>query len=64
MEDVAKIPGLQLRGRIYYSRVIVPSALAARFGRRQIWKSLGTSERSQAVPLHFQNAASAAARDG
>jgi hypothetical protein len=39
---MAKITGLHLRGRAYYSRVKVPKMLVGHFGREQIWKSLET----------------------
>ena len=54
---MAKLRGLHLRGKTYYSRVIVPTALVERFGRREIWKSLGTSKRSEAEALHLKEAA-------
>lgn len=54
---MAKLRGLHLRGKTYYSRVIVPTDLVARFGRDQIWKSLKTSNRSDAEALHLQQAA-------
>jgi len=61
MKDVAKLRGLQLRGKTYYSRVVVPGALVPRFGRKEIWKSLGTSKRSEAEALHLKEAAQWAA---
>lgn len=56
VEDVAKLRGLHLRGKTYYSRIVVPSALVQHFGRKQIWKSLGTSRRSTAEALHLREA--------
>ncbi|MCH8614869.1 hypothetical protein LZ016_01945 [Sphingomonas sp. SM33] len=53
---MAKLRGLHLRGKTYYSRIVVPTALVARFGRKQIWKSLGTSRRSDAEALHLREA--------
>jgi integrase len=57
VNDVAKLRGLHIRGKTYYSRVIVPTALVPRFGRGQIWKSLRTSNRSEAEALHLKEAA-------
>lgn len=56
VEDVAKLRGLHLRGKTYYSRVVVPAALVQHFGRKEIWKSLGTSKRSTAEALHLWEA--------
>ena len=53
---MAKLRGLQLRGRTYYSRIVVPKELVPRFGRREIWKSLRTSKRTKAEALHLQEA--------
>ena len=53
---MAKLRGLHLRGNTYYSRVVVPTALVGRFGRREIWKSLRTSGRSNAEALHLREA--------
>ncbi len=57
MEDVAKLRGLHRRGPTYYSRIVVPTALVPRFGRREIWKSLKTAKRSEAEALHLKEAA-------
>jgi integrase len=57
MNDVAKLRGLHRRGPTYYSRIVVPSALVLKFGRREIWKSLRTSKRSEAEALHLKEAA-------
>lgn len=57
MDDVAKLRGLHLRGKVYYSRVTVPRALVSRLGRSQIWKSLHTSVRGDAEALHLKEAA-------
>lgn len=54
---MAKPRGLHLRGSIYYSRILVPKALVAKFGRSQIWRSLGTSDRDEAEALHLKEAA-------
>ena len=54
---MAKPKGLHLRGSVYYSRVLVPKALVAKFGRTQIWKSLGTSNRDEAEALHLKEGA-------
>lgn len=56
MSEVAKIPGLLLRERTYYSRISVPKDLVANFGRSQIWESLGTDDRASAEVLHLQKA--------
>jgi integrase len=57
MDQMAKPKGLTLRGSVYYSRVIVPKTLIARFGRKQIWKSLATSDKDEAEALHLKEAA-------
>lgn len=57
MNDVAKLRGLHRRGPTYYSRIVVPSALMPKFGRREIWKSLRTSKRWEAEALHLKEAA-------
>jgi len=57
MNQMAKPKGLALRGAVYYSRVIVPKMLIPRFGRKQIWKSLGTSDKDEAEALHLKEAA-------
>jgi hypothetical protein len=57
MEDVAKPKGLHLRGAVYYSRVTVPKELIGRFGRKQIWKSLGTANKDEAEALHLREIA-------
>jgi integrase len=57
MDQMAKPKGLALRGAVYYSRVIVPKTLILRFGRKQIWKSLGTSDKDEAEALHLKEAA-------
>ncbi|RVQ68949.1 site-specific integrase [Croceicoccus ponticola] len=54
---MAKPRGLQLRGRTYYSRIVVPTALIPKFGRREILKSLKTKDRREAEALHFNEAA-------
>lgn len=54
---MAKPRGLHLRGSVFYSRVLVPKALVAKFGRTQIWKSLGTSNMDEAEALHLKEAA-------
>jgi hypothetical protein len=54
---VAKLRGLHRRGPTYYSRIVVPTALVPKFGRREIWKSLKTGKRSQAKALHLKEAA-------
>ena len=54
---MAKLRGLHRRGPTYYSRIVVPSALVLKFGRREIWKSLRTSKRSEAEALHLKEAA-------
>lgn len=54
---MAKPKGLILRGSVWYSRVGVPKELVAHFGRREIWKSLGTSNRNEAEALHLREAA-------
>lgn len=53
---MAKIRGLLLRERTYYSRISVPKDLVANFGRSQIWESLGTDDRASAEVLHLQKA--------
>lgn len=54
---MAKLRGLHQRGQTYYARIIVPTALVPKFGRREVWKSLGTSKRSEAEALHLKEAA-------
>ncbi|WP_156500329.1 DUF6538 domain-containing protein [Croceicoccus bisphenolivorans] len=54
---MAKPRGLQLRGRTYYSRIVVPTALVPKFGRREILKSLKTKDRREAEALHLKEAA-------
>ncbi len=54
---MARVKGLILRGSSFYSRVLVPKQLNSAFGRDQIWKSLGTCDRSEAEALHLQHVA-------
>ncbi len=54
---MAKHAGLHLRGSVWYSRVGVPKELFSRFGRREIWKSLGTSNKAEAEALHLREVA-------
>lgn len=54
---MARVKGLILRGSSFYSRVLVPKSLVLAFGRDQIWKSLGTSDRTEAEALHLQHVA-------
>lgn len=54
---MAKIPGLLLRRRTYYSRIFVPKDLLSSFDRDQIWESLGTADRREAEVLHLQKSA-------
>ena len=54
---MAKPKGLVLRGSVWYSRVRVPNELIARFGRKEIWKSLCTSNRNEAEALQLREAA-------
>lgn len=42
-------PWLHRRNATYYMRAIVPSELVKKLGRAEIWKSLRTSDRSQAL---------------
>ncbi len=58
---MAKLRGLHRRGPTYYSRIVVPTALAPKFGRREIWKSLKTAKLSEAEALHLREAAQWAA---
>ncbi len=58
---MAKIRGLQRRGRVYYSRIVVPKALVPHFGRSEILKSLRTTHRSEAEAAHLEHAAQWAA---
>ena len=58
---MAKIRGLQQRGRTYYSRIVVPKALVPHFGRSEILKSLRTTHRSEAEALHLEHGAQWAA---
>jgi integrase len=57
MSDMARVKGLILRGSSFYSRVLVPKPLILAFGRDQIWKSLATSDRTEAEALHLQHVA-------
>lgn len=43
-----KHPWLQLRGRIWYMRAIVPQDVVRQLGRREVWKSLKTDNREVA----------------
>lgn len=54
---MAKIRGLQRRGRTYYSRIVVPKAFVPHFGRSEILKSLRTTHRADAEALHLEHAA-------
>ncbi len=54
---MAKIRGLQQRGRTYYSRIVVPKALVSHFGRHEVLKSLRTTKRRDAEALHLEHAA-------
>jgi integrase len=50
VEDLKKYPGLMLRGTTYIVRHIVPVDVRERFeGREQIWRSLRTKERTEAI---------------
>ena len=45
-----KIPsGLMVRGRVFYVRIRVPRNVQATIGRTHVWRSLGTSSRSDAI---------------
>lgn len=54
---MAKLRGLHRRGQIYYSRIVVPTGLVPKFGRREIWRSLKIAKRSEAEALHLKEAA-------
>lgn len=43
-----KHPWLQLRGRVWYMRAIVPRDIVQSLGRREVWKSLRTDNREVA----------------
>ena len=42
-------PGLIVRGRVFHVRVAVPRKVQATVGRREVWRSLGTASRSEAI---------------
>ena len=46
---MAKYPGLMIRGTTFYLRAKVPADLRQSIGRREIWKSLETGDRRQAI---------------
>ncbi len=51
-------PWLTLRNRTYYLRAPVPADIRKSLGKDQIWKSLGTQDRRQAVEkLRIESAA-------
>jgi len=45
----ANPPGLIVRGRVFHVRVKVPRKAQATVGRTQVWRSLGTGNRSDAI---------------
>jgi len=45
----ANPPGLIFRGRVFHVRVAVPRKVQQTVGRTQVWRSLGTSNRSEAI---------------
>lgn len=58
---MVKIRGLQLRGQMYYSRIVVPRTLVRKIGRAEILKSLRTKDRREAEALNLNEAAKWAA---
>ncbi|MGV3579563.1 DUF6538 domain-containing protein [Brevundimonas sp.] len=42
-------PGLIVRGRVFHVRVAVPRKVQATVGRREVWRPLGTGNRSEAI---------------
>jgi hypothetical protein len=43
------VPGLTIRGRVFYLRLRVPRTLQEKVGRTHFWRSLGTSRWGEAV---------------
>ena len=69
MEEVARYPGLMLRGSKWYLRMRVPKDLVATIGKREIWRSLRTGDHRKARALYFDKRAAlerefAALREG
>jgi hypothetical protein len=46
-------PGLMRRGARWYLRVKTPADLVDIWGRQQIWRALGTSDRREAIRRYF-----------
>lgn len=46
---MTKYPWLTLRGRTFYVRAPVPADIQGTFGRKEIWKTLGTQDRNHAL---------------
>ncbi|WP_409514607.1 DUF6538 domain-containing protein [Brevundimonas sp.] len=42
-------PGLIIRGRVFHVRVAVPRKVQPTVGRTEVWRSLGTGNRSEAI---------------
>lgn len=57
---MAKYPGLVLRGRRFYLRKAVDADIRATLGDKEIWKSLRTSDRKEAIPRYHKEAAALA----
>ena len=49
MEELSYYPGLIQRGSVFHYRKRVPTDIVGTFGRREIWTSLGTGNRPEAI---------------
>ena len=47
------VPGLIVRGRVFYLRLRVPRTLQQKVGRSHFWRSLGTSKWDEAVRFTY-----------
>lgn len=57
MDKMAKPRGLVIRDRIYYYRKRIPKDLLERYGKREIWISLGTNSYELSVGRYYEEAA-------
>ena len=49
MDELSYYPGLIQRGSVFHYRKRVPTDIVGTFGRREIWTSLGTGNRPEAI---------------
>lgn len=54
---MTKYPGLTTRGRVYYLRKKVDADIRETFGGKEIWRTLRTSDRKEAIKRYHKEAA-------